>query len=120
MSKSDETDPNGLDQHEPGAKLDKGKVRVSLLEDFSLALLAVAEVLDYGATHYSPGGWQEVDNGEQRYKDAAWRHLLKSRHEEFDSDSGLPHQAQALWNWLASYELKLRKERLKENNKQTY
>jgi hypothetical protein len=106
-----ESDPNGIGQHDPGCKLDSGKIRAGLLADFSLALMEVARVLHFGATKYSEGGWQDVPDGERRYRDAAWRHLLVSRHEELDSDSGLPHQAQALWNWLAAYELKLRRRR---------
>ena len=104
-----EEDPNGLYQHDPGAKLDAGKIQASLLEDFSLALLEVAKVLTHGAEKYTAGGWQHVQNGVKRYNDAAWRHRLAARHEELDSDSGLSHDAHEAWNVLAKLELKLRK-----------
>lgn len=106
-----ESDPLGLSQHEPGAKLDDGKVMAAVLEDFALALMAVAEVGTFGAKKYSRGGWQSVENGEQRYTDALWRHLLKGRHEAIDPDSDLKHAAHAVWNALAVLELQLRRER---------
>lgn len=106
----EETDPTGRDFHEPGAKADEGKVFASLLLDFALALTEVAKVGTYGATKYSRGGWQHVPDGITRYADAEMRHLLASRHEERDKDSGLRHEAQKLWNGIARLELKLREE----------
>lgn len=103
-----EEDPNGLYQHDPGAKLDAGKIQASLLEDFSLALLEVAKVLTFGAEKYTAGGWQHVQNGIKRYNDAAWRHRLAARYEEFNPESGLSHDAHEAWNVLAKLELKLR------------
>jgi hypothetical protein len=102
-----EYDPHGLDPSEPGAKLDAGKIQADLLEDFGLALLAVADVATYGASKYSLGGWQEVKDGVRRYKGASWRHLLRKRYKTHDS-SGLLHDAQVAWNVLAQLELKLR------------
>ena len=72
---------------------------------------ALAEVGTHGADKYSRGGWQEVPDGETRYRDADWRHLLKSRHEDVDQDSGLLHDAHRAWNVLAALELRLRRER---------
>jgi hypothetical protein len=106
----EEKDPNGIDAHLPGAKLDAGKVMAGVLSDFSLALIAVAEVGTFGANKYSRGGWQSVPDGEVRYFDAGWRHLLKRRHEDYDVDSGLLHDAHRAWNVLAELELKLRRE----------
>lgn len=106
-----ESDPNGIAPHDAGCKLDSGKIRAGLLEDFSLALLEVARVLDHGSRKYSPHGWEKVENGEGRYTDAAWRHLLANRHEDYDTDSGLLHSAQVAWNFLAVLELKLRRRR---------
>ena len=94
--------------HEAGAKLDAGKIYGGLLDDFSLALTAVAEVGTFGAKKYSRGGWQSVPDGAQRYRDAMWRHLLKERHERCDGDSGLMHIAHRAWNALADLELVLR------------
>jgi hypothetical protein len=103
-----EQDPHGIDQHAPGAKLDAGKVLAGVLGDFSLALAAVAEVGTFGARKYSRGGWQSVPEGEQRYTDALWRHLLTERHESHDPDSDLLHAAHLAWNALARLELHLR------------
>lgn len=103
-----ETDPTGRSAHEPGAKLDDGKVWAGLLADFSLALLEVAKVCTFGAKKYSRGGWQSVPDAPERYKDAQYRHMLAQRHEELDKDSGLPHLAHEAWNLLARIELHLR------------
>lgn len=103
-----EFDPNGTDPHAPGAKLDEGKVKAGILSQFSLALLAVAEVCTHGAEKYSRGGWQTVPDGVERYTDAKWRHILRGEHEERDPDSQLLHAAHEAWNALAILELKLR------------
>lgn len=102
-----EIDPNGKDPHEPGAKLDKGKVKAGVLLDFSRALWAVAEVGTHGMEKYTRGGWQFVPNGEERYEDAFMRHLLKLRVEPVD-ESGLDTLAHLAWNVLAYLELSLR------------
>lgn len=104
-----ESDPDGLDAHEPGAKLDSGKIQAGLLGLFSRALLAVAEVGTFGATKYARGGWQSVENGIERYDDAKVRHMLKGYYEDDDPDSGLSHAAHEAWNALAKLELMLRK-----------
>ena len=103
-----EKDPNGINQHQPGAKLDDGKILAAILGDFSRALEEVAKVGTAGAKKYTRGGWQSVDNGPQRYLDAMWRHLLKSNQEAVDADTGCLHLAQVVWNALASLELSLR------------
>jgi len=105
-----ETDPNGISQHEPGAKLDQGKVRVGLvIKGFSRALWAVSEVGTYGASKYTDEGWQEVSDGIARYNDAKCRHdLQEAMGEERDVGSGLLHAAHSAWNSLARLELILR------------
>lgn len=108
-----ETDPLGIGQHAPGAKMDEGKTLAGVLSDFSHALMAVAEIGTFGANKYSRGGWQSVPDGVTRYTDALWRHLLKERHEAIDKDSDLKHAAHLAWNALARLELILRDE--KEN-----
>ena len=71
-------DPNGLNQHDAGAKLDAGKPRMGLvLGGFSRALLAVGEVGTFGAKKYSDNGWKHVPDGISRYTDALYRHLLE-------------------------------------------
>lgn len=106
--KKKEQDPTGLASSEPGAKLDAGKIRADLLLDFSRALNAVAEVSDFGARKYSPGGWQYVPDGINRYRAAQLRHMLAGR-EVHDKDSGLLHLAHEAWNALAVLELTIRK-----------
>lgn len=105
-----ETDPDGLDAHAPGAKLDHGKLRPTLiLRDMSRAIAQVAEVGTYGANKYTDGGWQHVSNGIDRYTDALYRHLLKDHAgESRDADTGLLHAAHAAWNALARLELMMR------------
>jgi len=107
---SQEQDPNGLAPSDPGAKLDQGKPRAALvLGDFSRALQAVAEVGTYGEVKYSASGWMKVENGEERYNDAAMLHWLKRMGgADRDVESGLLHHAQQAWNVLAELELRLR------------
>lgn len=102
-----DTDPNGLDPHELGAKLDANKIRLGLvLLGFSNALSMVGEVGTYGARKYTENGWVSVDNGVERYTDAMLRHLLaESTRGEFDDESGLLHCAHVAWNALARLEL---------------
>ena len=105
-----ERDPHGKSAHEPGAKMDAGKIQAGILLDFGRALLKVAEVGTYGANKYTRGGWQEVPDGQQRYLDALMRHLCKMTHEPVDKDSGLLSLAQVAWNALAVLELSLRED----------
>lgn len=106
-----ERDPNGIDAHAPGAKLDLNKPNCDLVfGGFATALLEVAKVGTFGATKYTPHGWKSVPNGVERYRSAAYRHLLST--EFFDQDSGLPHLAQAAWNCLAALELMINRKDL--------
>lgn len=108
----EQVDPKGLDQHAPGAKLDGNKIRPELVfRGFANALKAVAEVATYGANKYSADGWRHVENGEQRYTDALYRHLLEQHLGiELDDESELSHLAHAAWNALAILELHLKKQ----------
>lgn len=105
-----EYDPTGRAPGDPGAKLDAGKPRISLIiNGFPRALWAIAEVATYGAQKYSDGGWQHVPNGQERYFDAGLRHMLKkAMGEDYDADSGLLHLKQEAWNAMAKLELYLR------------
>lgn len=105
-----EQDPNGMDQHAPGAKLDGGKPMPWLcISGFSRALQAVADVATKGARKYTPNGWTHVPDGEGRYMEAFGRHMLAlGRGEQIDTDTGCLHKAQMAWNILASLELELR------------
>lgn len=106
-----EKDPNGLDAHAPGAKLDDGKMTPWLcISGFSRALRAVADVTTKGARKYTPNGWQSVSDGEARYMEAFGRHMLAyGTGESIDTDTGCLHKAQMIWNLLASLELELRR-----------
>lgn len=107
---SDESDPNGFQANDPGAKLDAGKNRLGLvLLGFSHALEEVGRVGTYGAAKYSDYGWLRVPDGERRYTDAMLRHLLRQAGGEvIDPETGLYHAAQTAWNALARLELSLR------------
>lgn len=104
---STESDPTGRSPHEPGAKLDAGKIRAWLcIGSFAHALAEVAAVTTYGAQKYTPNGWKSVPDATERYMDAAMRHLLAhGRGELVDADTGLAHLAHAAWNLLAVMEL---------------
>lgn len=112
-----ESDPTGRDAHQPGAKLDAGKTQAGILNDFSLALMAVAEVGTFGAAKYTRGGRQRVPDALTRYNDAGWRHKLKARTELYDPDSKLLHKAHEAWNVLAELELILRDQQLPDTQK---
>lgn len=94
---------------EKGAKLDEGKPRLDLvLGDFADALWFVGEVGTYGANKYTDKGWQEVENGLERYGNAMLRHYLNYRKDIMcDAESGLPHLAHMAWNALAILQLYL-------------
>jgi len=105
-----EQDPNGKGQHETGAKLDAGKVRLGLvLGAFSNALVEVGKVGTYGAQKYTDNGWLDVPKGKARYTDALLRHIFTEANESHDPDTNLHHAAHAAWNALARLELILRK-----------
>jgi hypothetical protein len=105
-----EVDPNGLNNHQSGAKADAGKVRMHLITGgMARAITEVAKVGTFGAEKYTDGGWVHVDDGFRRYEDAQQRHAAK-RHigEVFDQDSKLLHLAHEAWNAMAKLDLYLR------------
>lgn len=93
-------------------KLDAGKPGVfqGLFARFPRALWKVAEVSTFGKNKYGTwNGWEDVEDGLNRYRDAEARHLLKeAMGEEFDPDSDLFHLAHKAWGALAVLELKVR------------
>lgn len=110
LAPAGESDPTGKDPHQPGAKLDAGKVEMGLiLNGMPRALLQVARVATYGANKYTRDGWLTVPEGPRRYTDAMYRHLnAEARGELHDADTQLEHAAHAAWNALARLELLLR------------
>lgn len=105
-----EKDPNGLEPSAPGAKLDAGKLRPSLvLGGFARALIEVSKVGTYGAVKYTDNGWMQVPNGVDRYDDAKMRHWLYEKSgQECDADTDLRHAAHEAWNALARLDLMIR------------
>jgi hypothetical protein len=96
------------DLHALGAKDDSEKPRAGLvLRGFRNALMEVSRVGTFGAKKYTDHGWLYVPNGEERYDDALFRHLLSG--DVDDDESKLPHLAHAAWNALAELELYLRR-----------
>ncbi len=92
-------------------KYDAGKAPIfrGLVSYFPRAARAVAEVSGFGAAKYAWHGWENVDDGINRYSDAMVRHLLaEGEGEVLDPDSGLLHAAHTAWGALARLELKLR------------
>lgn len=111
-----EADPTGGSLNEPGKKADAGKLLPWLFfSGFAHALEKVAEVTTLGARKYTPNGWASVENGPERYMEAAMRHLIYlGQGEKLDSGPGgigTLHKAQIIWNLLASLELELREEK---------
>ena len=104
-----ESDPNGIPQHAPGAKLDAGKTRLWLVfSGFANALEEVGKVGTFGAKKHCDDGWKSVPDGYARYSSAMLRHIMKeARGEAIDPDFGLLHAAHAAWNALARLELLL-------------
>lgn len=105
-----QSDPYGKNQHEPGAKVDAGKVRMHLITGgMARALVEVAKIGTFGAAKYTDDGWVSVPDGFRRYEDAQQRHAAY-RHmgEEFDPESGFAHLAHEAWNALAKLDLYLR------------
>lgn len=102
---------NKLESHiHNGTKHDQDKLKPSLLfNDFPHAIEEVLKVLKFGAEKYSEGNWLKVDNGVERYRNAAHRHMLAQ--EEFDDESGLLHLAHEATSVLMLLELKLREKR---------
>lgn len=105
-----ETDPNGKNQHERGAKVDAGKVRMHLITGgMARAITEVAKVGTFGAAKYTDGGWVDVPDGFRRYEDAQQRHAAdRHRGEMLDKESQLLHLAHEAWNALAKLDLHLR------------
>lgn len=112
---STEIDPNGKSPNEAGAKLDAGKVCPSLIiEGMARALWGVAEVATFGMMKYTRDGWVSVSDGQFRYANAQYRHVLKrAMGETIDPDSELWHLKHEAWNALAKLDLAMREEETK-------
>lgn len=92
-------------------KYDGGKSPVfrGAISYFPRAISAVAAVSAFGVSKYAWKGWEQVDDGLNRYSDALARHLLyESMGEDVDPDSNLLHASHTAWNALARLELILK------------
>ncbi len=90
---SQEPDATSQASQNQTAKADEGKPRLTLVPQE--LIYAVAQIREYGNRKYGdPESWRTVEP--QRYRDAAFRHLLAYLAEPHgkDEESGLPH----LWH----------------------
>lgn len=116
-----ELDPTGKDPKEGGAKLDAGKAPViqGVMQYFPRAIQAVANLSQKGANKYAWNGWETVEDGINRYKNAGGRHILDEAIKgDYDNDvggTGELHATCVAWNFLAALELKLRE--IEDNGK---
>ena len=106
VCKTIEADPHSLDPHQPGAKLDAGKVRMGLvMQGFTRALFEVGRVGTQGRNTPRTAGW--------KFQGATWTPHTgiwpRDELNPFDTGTTLFHLAQAAWNLLAVLELRLRK-----------
>ncbi len=95
-------------------KYDGGKSPVyrGAVSYFPLAIREVAAVSQFGANKYAWRGWENVDDGFNRYSDAMVRHLTyEGEGEVLDADSGLLHAAHIAWNALARLEILIKERR---------
>ena len=78
-----------------GVKFDKDKPKWNLLPWDELE--DVVEVLTFGAKKYAPDNWKFVDDANNRYMDAAMRHVVAFQQGEcYDPESGEHHVAHAI------------------------
>lgn len=94
-------------------KADTGKSMMSLLMvQFGDLNKQTADVLTFGAEKYPKpplhDSWRNVPQGEQRYLDAAYRHLHTYfvEGEEIDPESGRSHLAHVMCNLHFIHELR--------------
>lgn len=88
-----------------GSKHDSGKPLMGAVPPN--ALLAVANVLTFGAEKYGRDNWRQVENAETRYLDAALRHInAYQRGEAADPESGESHLTHAVCSLMFMLELR--------------
>lgn len=94
-------------------KADKGKPRLSLVP--SEIIRCIARIREYGQEKYGEQAdhWDEVEI--ERYRDAAYRHLLNyiDAPKAVDAESGLPH----LWHLACNIAFLCELEKRRENEK---
>lgn len=86
---------------ERNAAAKHAKPRVSLLYSLGEALLAVSEVLTYGAQKYEPESWKQPPFKAEDYLNADGRHTLAIGNGELrDPETGMLHAAHKACNAL--------------------
>jgi hypothetical protein len=79
---------------ELGRKFDAGKLDYTLVPFEGLE--EIIKVLMFGAQKYDRHNWKHVDNAQQRYTAAAFRHMAAhAKGEKNDPETGLSHLAHA-------------------------
>lgn len=85
-----------------GRKDDQDKPAWSLLPVHEVE--DTVKVLTFGRRKYAAWNWQRVENGEERYKDAARRHLAEiDKGVKKDPETGFPHYAHAICSLLFAF-----------------
>lgn len=91
-----------------GTKHDSGKPQFSLIPQ--RALLEVAKVVTFGAETYGVENWKDVPDLEQRFTDAALRHMnAYLRGELLDQQTKLYHLACAITSLMFVLETDIEK-----------
>jgi hypothetical protein len=95
-----------------GVKDDQGKPQPfkGFINYFPRTILAVSEVSVFGSKKYSWGGFNSIENGNDRYQEGQWRHLLKQcidGQESLDDESKLLHMMHEAWCAMAKVEMYL-------------
>lgn len=87
-----------------GVKNDQGKTQWWYFDNFWPQLEQVVQVLEMGDRKYPAedgSNWKRVDNANQRYKDAMFRHMVAYRTgQRDDPESGKSHLAHVITNAL--------------------
>ena len=102
-----------------GVKDDEGKPQPfkGFINYFPRAILAISQISVFGAKKYSWGGFASVENGEDRYEEAQFRHLLQrciEGKESLDEESEYLHLLHEAWCSIAKVEMYLREQEKNE------
>jgi hypothetical protein len=100
-----------------GVKNDEGKLPyyIVFFKQFPLALKEVVRCSEAGHNKYSKTdptyqNFSRLEDSENRYKNAALRHLMQEGAvEDMEQYGGMTHEGAVIWNFLADLEIKLRK-----------
>ena len=102
---------------EEGIKYDKGKPRLAeMMMDFAPELIELCKVWEFGADKYNKSNWKLVDDGENRYLNALYRHSIAAVESEYDDESKLLHCAHMIFNCMAYTHFVLKRLNYDKNN----